>query len=505
MGNVPISVVILAKNEAARIRDCIESARWADEVLVVDDGSTDDTVAIASSLGARVLARTMDLEGRHRNWAHAQAKHEWILSLDADERVTAELAEEITGLLGNGSTAPYEIYAIPRRNYLGSRWLRHGGWYPSQQVKLFKKSVFRWEETTVHPRALSDRPGGTLEHDLIHYTYRDIRDFVEKLNRQTTLEAQKWIADRRRVTAGKALWRTADRFLRSYIGKRGYRDGFMGFVAAVMGGMYQLLAWAKYRERTRAWRVEDVVEPFRSVVVDQERYDRVLLMSHLCAYRLAGERARGKQMLEIGCGSGYGAYYLAHCADEMTTIDMDAAVIAQAGRLFQRPNLRYLEMTGTRLAFPDRSFQRVGAFQVIEHIPVPELEGFLEGISRVLTDDGVFVASTLNVDYNRKGNPRYVKASFHEQEFTADEYRALLASVFPQVELYGLYPTWRYRVCRRLKKWGVDRWGPSDWNPVARFYHQLNTDDHALRPRCDAGAIDLIAICRKQLHHRDTE
>jgi glycosyltransferase involved in cell wall biosynthesis len=248
---VPLSVVILTKNESGRIRECIESARWADDLIVVDDESADDTVAIAESLGARVLRRTMDIEGRHRNWAYAQARHEWILSLDADERVTPELAEEIRGLVAGGG--PDGIYAIPRRNFIGRHWIRHGGWYPSAQVKLFKKSKFRWEETTVHPRAFGAGHSYQTKHDLLHYSYRDLADFVTKLNRQTTLEAEKWIADRRRMTLGKALWRTVDRFWRTFVGKRGYRDGVWGFFVAVMAGLYQILSYAKYweaRQRT---------------------------------------------------------------------------------------------------------------------------------------------------------------------------------------------------------------------------------------------------------------
>ena len=105
-GKIPLSVVILTKNEAGRIKDCIESVRWADDVLVIDDESTDETVQIAQSLGARVLRRKMDIEGRHRNWAYAQAKHEWVLSLDADERVSPELAQEMRGLLSNPAIGP---------------------------------------------------------------------------------------------------------------------------------------------------------------------------------------------------------------------------------------------------------------------------------------------------------------------------------------------------------------------------------------------------------------
>ena len=248
---IPLTVVILTKNEAGRIRACIESVRWAAEILVVDDESTDETRDLAASMGARVVQRKMEIEGRHRNWAHAQAQHEWILSLDADERVTPELAQEIRELFRAGPP-PYEVYAIPRKNHLGDRWIQYGGWYPSAQVKLFKRSVFRWEETTVHPRAFSDRPTGELRCDLLHYTYRDLRDFVDKMNRQTTLEAQKWVADGRRVTLGKAIWRTVDRFFRSFVGKRGYREGTLGLILSVMAGMYQFVSYAKYCEFQQA-------------------------------------------------------------------------------------------------------------------------------------------------------------------------------------------------------------------------------------------------------------
>ena len=242
----PVSVVILAKNEAARIEECLRSVEWADETLIIDDESADRTVEIAERLGARVLKRRMDIEGRHRNWAYAQAKHDWVLSLDADERVTPELAQEIDELLGNNPSC--DIYSFPRKNYIGTQWILHGGWYPSPQVKLFKKEAFEWEETTVHPRAISksNKPWGDLKKDLIHYSYRDLADFVAKLNRQTTLEAQKWVLDGRKMPMGKALWRAVDRFFRTFWLKKGRQDGFLGFFVAVCGGMYQFLSYAKY-------------------------------------------------------------------------------------------------------------------------------------------------------------------------------------------------------------------------------------------------------------------
>ena len=242
---IQISVVVLAKNEAGRLRDCLASVAWADERLVVDDESTDNTAAVAEQMGARVVRRRMDIEGRHRNWAHAQAAHEWILSLDADERVTPELAEEIARLFREG--AAHDLYAIPRRNFLGNRWIRHGGWYPSAQLKLFKKSVFKWEEAAVHPRAISDRPAGQLRGDILHYSYRNRQDFLLKLERQTTLEAQKWVAGKRRMSFATAAWRTIDRMVRSYILKQGFRDGATGWFVARMAGRYQWVAYQKYR------------------------------------------------------------------------------------------------------------------------------------------------------------------------------------------------------------------------------------------------------------------
>ena len=245
--------------------------------------------------------------------------------------------------------------------------------------------------------------------------------------------------------------------------------------------------------------IERIVEPYQAKVNDQERYDRRLLMSHLCAYQLAGDLAEGRRMLEVGCGSGYGAYYLSHMAREVTAIDLDAPVIAQAQQLFRRPNLRYLHQGGVPLGFPDGAFDCVGTFQVIEHIPEPRLQEFVRELSRVLVPGGVCVISTLNVEHNRKGKPGYQKAGFHEKEFTAPELHVLLSSVFPHITLQGLYPGWRYRLHRRLKRWGLQKLGTSSGNPVRRFFdEELSTKDHVLKSACTAEAIDLIAVCRTQ-------
>lgn len=246
-------------------------------------------------------------------------------------------------------------------------------------------------------------------------------------------------------------------------------------------------------------RPEAVVWPFRDLIRNDEHYDRMLLMSHLCAYRLAATLGRGRRVLEMGCGSGYGAYYLAHVADQVTAVDLDAERISRARQLFRRPNLDYRVMDARSPGLPDAAFDVVGAFQVIEHIPEPQLLTFVRELARVLTPEGVLMVSTLNLEHNRKPGRPYEKTPFHEKEFTVGELRALLAEVFPVVELRGLHPAIRYRLMRRLKRWGIDRLGPASANPIHRFYdRQLSTDDHCLRVSCSPHAIDLIAFCARR-------
>ncbi|MBU4472540.1 MAG: glycosyltransferase family 2 protein, partial [Candidatus Omnitrophica bacterium] len=228
---ISLSVVVLTKNEEKDIGDCLESvAGWANEIVIMDDESTDKTIDIASQYTDKIIVRKMEIEGRHRNFAYSKAKNLWILSLDADERVTPELRKGIEEAL---KANPRENgFTIPRRNYIGNYWVKYGGWYPSPQLKLFKKDKFRFEEVEIHGRAFMDDPCGHLKSDIIHYTYRNLGDFLGKLNRQTTLEALKWFKQNKPMRLGRFIWRTIDRFARTYIGKRGYKDGFMGFAVA---------------------------------------------------------------------------------------------------------------------------------------------------------------------------------------------------------------------------------------------------------------------------------
>ena len=243
---VPVSVVVITKNEESNIADCLETAKWADEVIVVDDDSSDRTREIASGYG-KVFQRKMDNEGRHRNWAYAQAANRWVLSLDADERITPELAKEVEELIKNGP--PLKAYAIPRRNFIGDHWLKWGGEYPAPQTRLFLKDEFKYEEAEVHPRAFLDGDCGFLKGDIIHYSHLDIEDYVRSLNGHTTLEAKKWFSSGRKMSLFHALWRTLDRcFYRRIWRKKAYKDGVYGYCVAAQSGIYQLVSWVKYWE-----------------------------------------------------------------------------------------------------------------------------------------------------------------------------------------------------------------------------------------------------------------
>ena len=254
MADNKLSVVIITKNEETRIKQCIESvADWADEVVIVDDESTDNTCSIARDLGAKVFVRKIDIEGRHRNWAYSKAENTWVFSVDADERATEELKKEIKEVI---SSSEHSHYAIPFRTYVADHWIRWGGWYPGYKVKLFNKDKFKYEEVEVHPRIIVDGTCGRLKSDVIHYSYRNWADFLDKTNKQTTLEATKWYKlskvdpkkARHKMNFGHALWRTMDRFIRAFLAKKGFRDGFVGFMIAYYSSLYQIISYAKYAE-----------------------------------------------------------------------------------------------------------------------------------------------------------------------------------------------------------------------------------------------------------------
>ena len=247
MEKAAVSIVIIAKNEEKRLEDCLKSAAWAAEIVVIDDMSTDRTVEIAKKYTDKIFQRAMDIEGRQRNFGYEKATQPWVLSLDADERVTPELAEEIRQIILKKEDENV-CYAIPIKTFIGQEWIRGAGYYPAAKTRMFRYGKFRYEEARVHPRAIYEGKCGILKGDILHYSCRDLEHWISKFNRETTLEADKWVQDGRKVSMANSLRKTFDRFFKNYFMKGGISDGFPGFLMSVFHGLYQLFAYAKYRE-----------------------------------------------------------------------------------------------------------------------------------------------------------------------------------------------------------------------------------------------------------------
>ena len=250
MDKIHLSVVTIAHNEERRIEDCLKSTQgWADEHIIVDDFSTDRTVELAQKYTDKIFQRKMDVEGTHRNWAYQKARNEWVLSLDADETVTDELKEEIKNVITQNDE--FNAYSIPLKTYIGDYWVQYGGWYPAGKLRLFKKSKFKYEEAGVHPRIILDGRCGHLTKDIIHKGYADFYDLFSGLNRQTSLEAEKWFNEKRKIGIMKMIWKACDRFFRTYVRKKGYKDGIIGYVIAVHSALYQVFSYVKYWELSK--------------------------------------------------------------------------------------------------------------------------------------------------------------------------------------------------------------------------------------------------------------
>ncbi|RPH82514.1 MAG: glycosyltransferase family 2 protein [Candidatus Rokuibacteriota bacterium] len=250
MSRARLSVVVVTQNEEERIRACLESASWADELIVVDAESSDKTATVARELTDHVFVRPWPGFAAQKNFGLEQARGDWILSLDADELVSIPLRQEIAAILAGGGE--HAGYAIPRRNVFWGRWIRHGGLYPDWQLRLFRRGRGRFAERMVHESVTVDGSVGRLSGHLEHRSYRDVADFLERADRYSTLAAGEWLAAGRRSRPLMDLVvRPAGRFLTMYVARAGFLDGWRGFLLAVLYAYYVLMRSAKVWERTK--------------------------------------------------------------------------------------------------------------------------------------------------------------------------------------------------------------------------------------------------------------
>ena len=242
----PVTVTVITKNEADALADALRSVSWADEIIVIDAESTDDTVAIARQFTDRVYVRPWNGYIDQKNHAATLASHDWILSLDADERVTPQLAEEIRSLLATKPAAAG--YRVPRVSFYFGRWMRTTDMYPDYQLRLYDRRRARWDGRYVHESVRADGAVDYLKSDLQHYPYRDLSEHLIRMDRYTTLAAQQMHEQGRRATVMGLLIHPRLAFLRNYILKGGFRDGKAGLVISLVNSYYVFLKFAKLWE-----------------------------------------------------------------------------------------------------------------------------------------------------------------------------------------------------------------------------------------------------------------
>jgi glycosyltransferase involved in cell wall biosynthesis len=249
-----ISATIIACNEEANIGDACKSLTWADEIVVVDSGSTDHTREIARDCGARVVSRDWPGFAAQKQFASEQATHDWVFSLDADERVSDELKTSIAKLRETSASGLADGYRIARRSFYQGRWIKGGGWYPDWQLRLFRKTRGRWEPRHIHESVKLDSEArlAKLPGDILHYSVRDAAHHHRMIGeRYAPLAAEQMFDEGRRTSAFKIATAAPAAFVGSYLLKGGFRDGLAGISIATFAAHHAFLKHLMLWERLR--------------------------------------------------------------------------------------------------------------------------------------------------------------------------------------------------------------------------------------------------------------
>ncbi len=237
-----LSVTVIAFNEEKNIRDCLESVKWADEIIIVDSGSADNTAAIGKEYTDKVIYNKWEGFPAQKNFALGQCSNEWVLSIDADERVTPGLKEEIISILN--SEPEFEGYFIPRRNFFLGREIRNCGWYPDYQMRLFKKSGTIVDNRKVHEGFLIDSPKGHLKNAFIHLTHSSLHETFKKINEYSTLEAEE-LYKKKKASPKNIFINPMAAFLSHFIVRKGYRDGVYGLMVSLIHAATKMMMYMK--------------------------------------------------------------------------------------------------------------------------------------------------------------------------------------------------------------------------------------------------------------------
>lgn len=243
-----ISVVISAFNEEKHIEDCLKSLSWADEIVVVDNSSTDATVQIAKKYTKKIFTQKNDPLhiDTQKNFGFGKAKSEWILSLDADERIPEELAQEIKEKVKDSI---YNGYKIPRKNIIFGKWIEHSFFWPDHQVRLFRRGKGKYVSEEVHKQLEIEGQIGILEQPFIHENYQSVSQYLQKMDRYTENEAEALVKKNIRFHRTDAITLPVRDFLKTFFLQEGYKDGIHGLVISILQSFYTFLVWAKVWEK----------------------------------------------------------------------------------------------------------------------------------------------------------------------------------------------------------------------------------------------------------------
>jgi glycosyltransferase involved in cell wall biosynthesis len=246
---VGVTACVITFNEEQNIKACLESVAWTDEIIVVDSFSTDKTVEICERYTKKVFQRAWPGFLDQKSFAVAQATNHWILSLDADERTSQSLRDEILEALKRNTEV--NGYYMPRRTYYLGRWINHGGWYPNYQLRLFRKDKGKWTGENLHEKVTVIGKTKVLRNDLLHYAYRDLSDQLQTIDHFSQVSAEIMRGKGVRVTPFHLVFRPPIKFLETYIYKQGFRDGVPGLVNAIAYSFYMFMKYAKTWEGQR--------------------------------------------------------------------------------------------------------------------------------------------------------------------------------------------------------------------------------------------------------------
>jgi glycosyltransferase involved in cell wall biosynthesis len=247
MNEPKISACIITYNEENNIKDCLESVKWLDEIIVIDSFSNDKTVEICQQYTDKIYQRTWPGHIEQKNFAVEKASYDWILAIDADERLSPPLVEEIKrefNIVDNS----IDGYYFPRHSYYLGRWINNGGWYPDYKLRLFRKKNARWGGKNPHDQVIMKGSTKYLKEDLWHYVYRDLSHQLKTVDNYSHITAKIMQKDGKSFSLIKLLFRPPIKFIETYIIKKGFKDGFPGLIISIVSSFYVFLKYAKLWE-----------------------------------------------------------------------------------------------------------------------------------------------------------------------------------------------------------------------------------------------------------------